>query len=848
MKKMCCILSLLLLMILVVTNAVFAASVVGTPHDITQLEPAQGTCSVCHIPHKSPGSERLWAQPMGGGAINVDGIVGRLCFACHSTGGVYGNSTTGSVPQAGYAGQNVFPSTNGAHGLNVSGYVTDGVGSAGADEVDAAALTLPYAPAGDNEDTKAAVTNMIQCTTCHNVHDNSTNRPFLRRNIRDLCINCHNTRYTSDGATWTYGNSVTLGTWAGFGLNNLGSHPVGTNISGDIDGNDSPIITFNFEFFREFDDNGADGAAGTTDGGVTYGDNTGLWNLGRHSASNAAVLPGVGNAAGEGVVCVSCHAVHGVQDDTDPSTPIQLPAGNLLAVTQSPGTMAINPQAYNGDNYAANFLCESCHHNSDAAAAWANPAAWSTAGNFTQNDTTAYAGTHWPNPGATPYSHPIDDATIVNDAVDAFPADWPKSSYLAASVGNAPICESCHIPHPARALQKSRVDIDVIAGAGEFLLRNNHIDICARCHTSALAEHHPISGGNPARNMPNLAGVDIPGTGADDGRIGDSDDMLECADCHNATAAHNWLTANGVGLDPDWEPADNGRSDVMATDRLAANASRTCEQCHYRLRTGANIDPNILTPTHNATDEWASETEFQKDGLGTHFLGDVTAANIDWTTGSTTGAEGTFNPTTTAWPGGGWSRWDALLSDNTTAATEGQHLVCESCHELEPDKNINGSKLLLFAYAEGETVTANDPYSYFCEGCHTHDGPANTHPLTANFVSRTGNQIDTNSAYLDINAPTALGGYTTYPPANNAKGTPGEMSCDSCHQVHDASTNSATYILDAPPANVANPDALFENDRGEPVLTLGGGHINHPRGNLDVDYTQFCEQCHMYTK
>ncbi len=842
MRKAGLILLMVVLATMLAVGVAFAASVVGTPHDITQQAPAQGTCSVCHIPHKSPGTERLWASPMGGGAVNIDGVVGRLCFACHNVGGVYGNQSTGSVPLAGLAGQFVFPSVNSAHGLNISGYVTDGVGAAGVDEVDGAALTLPYTAAGDNEDSKAGVTNMIQCTSCHNVHDNTSNRPFLRRNIRDLCINCHNTRFTSDGATWTYGDAVALTTWSGAGRTNLGSHPVGTNVTGDVSGGGSPIITFNFEWFQPFDD-----PDGTIDGGFTYTDGTGVWNLGRHSATTTAVVPGVGNAAGEGVVCVSCHAIHGVQDDTDPSTPIQLPSGNLLGTIQSPGNIAIDPQAYNGDGDAANTLCEKCHHNSDAAGAWANAAAWATAGNFTPNDNVDYAGTDFPNPGGTPFTHPIDDAAINNDACDGIPAIWPVSSVAGLGGNQAVICESCHVPHPARALLKSRADVNNVANAGQFLLRDSQVGICANCHGSSFANHHPITGTVPANDMPNIGAV--PGSGADDGVIGDGNTVLECADCHNGSGAHNWNTAGGVGLDPDWQPADNGRdpADVMANDRLVANASRTCEECHYRLRTGA-IDTTVLTPTHAAADEWGTENEFQKTGVGTHFLGDVTAANIDWTTGSTNGAEGTFNATTTAWPAGGWSRWDALGSDNTTAATEGQHLVCESCHELEPDKNAAGSKLLLMAFAEGTTATANQATNFFCEGCHTSNGPANTHPLTGDIVSRTGNALDTLSPYLDAAAPTAVGGYSTYPPANNAKATPGEMSCDSCHQVHDSATNSATYILDAPEANVGNPDTLFETTRGEPVLTLGGGHVSHPRGNADADYTQFCEQCHMYTK
>jgi len=915
MKKVSLVLLSVFLISMFAVSSVFAAGVIGTPHDITtvsSLAASVGACSTCHIPHKSAGGGRLWASSM---TTSAFGVVGNLCSSCHNgTAAGYGNT----LRNASGAAITVYHAT--AHGLvtnigGVAGYVTDNAGA----DTEIVKSGLPYSdPAAGatgigKREVYSGARNRIECTTCHNVHDNAANRPFLRVSIKDLCIQCHFWRFNdgSGGANngWvepTGGNpNAVLGNWFGgltadgYGLENPGSHPVGMNVDGDkylvdINGGtvaDSPIVpwtgytpfdlsTGNFanSLMQPFDDATTPG----TDGTYTKG----AWNLGMHVANDGTGAPDTGvpgNGTTGGVVCVSCHAIHGVQDDSAYNVTQVAPSANLLARAQT--TMdESSASTANGNGDDRNNLCEICHFASTTAGAFATNA-------FLLNGAGTYGNANRPNPGATPYTHPIDDALAYNEAVSAFPSSgttwaWPQGSAGGnpivpgtPDVGNPkPICESCHVPHPARAIYKGRGDVTAGTKATEqdYILRDDYDSICNRCHGNTdVSDHHPISTTAKLRvAMGTAATFNVPGaapTRADgDGYIGDGDNVLECNDCHNGSGAHNWSVANGVGLDADWEPRDNGRT-TDAVGVAVADQSKTCEECHYLLRNSAA--KTVGTPTHSSGNDWVTEAEFQKtsasgEGLGTHYLGVVNTALTNsagirgWTAGLVWNgsAEVTgFNPVTTLWPNGkgtgAWSRWDG--TSNT-----GDHLVCESCHELEPDKNARGSKLLVYWFKEATDSTTvaglshagdnNGIASYFCEGCHGANGPSNTHAMTGTtaggdgaVVSRTQNPLTTTSNYLANggaggNAPKATPaggavGFSTFPAVAD------RMDCDSCHQTHDAATASTTYILDAPNANVTNIGT-------GPVEKTGNGSGVHPLVDTTIEYTKFCDQCHWYTK
>jgi hypothetical protein len=296
--------------------------------------------------------------------------------------------------------------------------------------------------------------------------------------------------------------------------------------------------------------------------------------------------------------------------------------------------------------------------------------------------------------------------------------------------------------------------------------------------------------------------------------------------------AHNWTTddTNGFALDGGWVPADNGRNATPATDATNADMSQTCWDCHIDIYNGGGAAEPTYSPTLN--DGIAGETEFQQHGYGTHFMGDTLIAiggmaaalspsNVEvytlgepWIVGIQ-GATGT-----------GWSRYK-------TGATV--FIVCESCHELEPDKNnAAGGHLLLANYIEGQNGNNGDADGAddFCQACHK---PAGTHPLTGETVDRTNAALSTGPAGWLV-APT-----------NGPTMAADDLSCDSCHQPHDANTNSANFILDFPdagsgagtigveptPANIVGPNAA--NWAPQIVDGEDGGAHN-----------AFCQECHNY--
>jgi predicted CXXCH cytochrome family protein len=880
MRKVRLILLVVALATVLTAGSAFAAGVIGTPHDVSSyIIGSAGACSVCHVPHKSVGA-RLWAADMDTSGTPT-GVVGPLCSSCHELAGGY--TTLVNANAASYTVYNAA-----AHGLFAnSGYVMEGGTKDDINDYGGAANpALPYTLAADR------ISNQIQCTSCHNVHDNAEARPFLRQNIRDLCIQCHGDRYSNDGVNLVANGALT--TWGGgYGPYNIGSHPVGTDVTGEMETNsslyDSPITAWTDPPFdgitgslmQLFDNTSSDGDDADWGGAG----NQGRWNLGLHTATSADIAPG--NGQDGGVVCVSCHAIHGVQADNtaeDGAGGVQVvPTTNLLARIQSEAAAALGSSVANGDGDGRNNLCEICHCDST----WDGSA-------FTMNDGSAYTGPNRPNPGEETYSHPMDDAVAVYTAVNSFPSDWPKgeNSGTPNAADPNPICESCHVPHPARALLNNRPDvIDPVntwngatgtPGAGQYILRSSATGICSECHLGSVEFHHPIG------TMVNVVTVSTPwstGLAGSDDKIGDTDGVLTCGDCHSLPGAHNWTGPKQIGMDPDWVPYNNGRpsdgTDTMLAELpLSVGMSATCELCHYMLRTGSYT--LATTPTHDAIDDWdksdhvggGGSEEYQKNGVGTHFLGGV-SPGFDWANGSIDNGDNTFDARYEVWDnlnpiGKGWSRWGT--------ATEGEHLVCESCHELEPDKNENGSKLLLYWFAEdannpgrGGNDGDNFDTSKFCEGCHTANGPLNTHPMTNDTVSKTGNLLTTQNRcatgttpsflqLISMQAPAGrpngggVNGYTTFPDAN-------KMNCDSCHQVHDANTNSRTYILDAPEAYTDLGAVTSGGDDGqgnfERSLLIHGSPdagLKHPLGNTDVangtpdfDYTSFCDQCHNYT-
>lgn len=641
----------------------------------------------------------------------------------------------------------------------------------------------------------------FECTTCHDPHSDpaaatpSGHRPFLRESLNGICARCHAARHFVGGRD-SHGSSVLPGAWGGeaqVGMKNPGSHPVGTDIGGDNFGGGSSIaIPARMKVLKS---------------GVAGG-----WSLGGHLTANSA----------GGVTCVSCHAVHGAQIDPQDATegqvsfPPSSPNQNLLVIAQ-PAVRAdwTNRRAVANGDGGFNALCEGCHGS---------------------------------NPGAKgTWSHPLDDRDSFYDArVTAFPANWPAGGGMAAgtNVNPVPICESCHTPHPAAVSTSASPPPrpDVAPGAKAYLLRDIPSKFCADCHSVTIEGHHPVGTSFDAGGVTYLLYTRSGGTA-----------KLTCGTCHNGSGgAHNWAEPSAVGMDNSWKPRNNGRDAVRRIDMYNPDMSKTCMDCHYAM----DGDPASVSPTlgPGATAAVGLEADFQpvNNSMGTHYIGLIHKGGTGWRDNTAIDIFDTGRTWKQMLPGydnsvvaPGWSRFGG----KETAPV----LVCESCHELEPERNVGGGTnrhLLLARYGEGNngndgTGDANG-HDVLCEACH--GVPPGTHPLT-------GGTVGTGSVHvLSTTAPwirKPVLGYVTL-------GT-NELSCDSCHQPHDANTESFTFILDAPAA-VAFPSGTQVTvapgivDASHPEATTDYPTANGTSGTYATPTLQgkggsfmgFCDQCHKY--
>lgn len=749
------------------------AAITGTAHEIAGV--AGGACAACHIPHAS-GGDRLWVEnPVSGATPPTEygtKAVSPLCGYCHydnmggNTGAAWSSSNVYDVESHGHAA--LMDDTTLPYGHEDSG--------------------LPYMDDAND--------GTIECTTCHNVHDD-TERPFLRVDINTLCGVCHGTRL-HQGSGWesyTYNTAPTLAAWgASLGTDNPGSHPVGTDILGDTASTTKPVNIPNIM------------RVATTSGPTN-------WTLGGHLTDG-----GTDQTTG-GVICISCHAVHGIQYDSGFTTSgldaggadDTAPWANFLAVEQAAVTIGpLNRSVANGEG-EANYLCEACHTGTTPDSVY----------NHSAVNTSA------PNPGATAFGHPVDDMNVINpgDWVTAFPADWPEGpGYTGSDSDPNVICQSCHGVHIAADAARDDYAVAGNPSASTYMLRDSNAQICSTCHTAAPG-HHPV-------------GKTYNSVGADylTNTTGAGSDTLDCATCHSANGAHNWTGAGSVGLDPNWVPVENARYATYDTD-----LGKTCMDCHYQLTGVFRYSPLLQDGGSGGMED---EAGYEDHGDVSHYIGEIDpravytlGANNDnyWTAGDGTGLGGAINPQTTDWStaggvAGGYSRFGG---DATTPV-----IVCESCHELEPDKS-NATHLLLGEVftdqAQGAMARDTDQ---FCEGCHL---PVGTHPLTGDTVGRTGAGLSTDTTVDWLDDPSAAG--TTGPTMGSvAQGT---MSCDSCHQVHDAPDEALTFILDVDPGYLSSVGQTVTDGSTAAYSTSYANIIDDKSSNM-VNYQGFCDKCHPY--
>lgn len=217
MKK---VLVLLVAMLLVATGAM--ATIVGSKHDLTSATGTgsikdtgtnQEVCVYCHTPHKATigvgVNAPLWNRSLTGVTPNdfynsatietltqpnvVDERViasdAQLCLSCHS--GTTLASPLNNPPNSGTTNETAFASLSGNLniGVDLSNDHPIGMDYAAVQGLDAGLQPLP---ATLDFFTYGAVSNVMWCSTCHDVHD-GTYPPFLATSnaASALCLDCH---------------------------------------------------------------------------------------------------------------------------------------------------------------------------------------------------------------------------------------------------------------------------------------------------------------------------------------------------------------------------------------------------------------------------------------------------------------------------------------------------------------------------------------------------------------------------------------------------------------------------------------------------------------------------------
>jgi len=701
------------------------AGIVGSPHDIAaqgyavqgREEKKKNVCNYCHVPHKAKGA-RLWAVPPP--SLKGWGTVGPLCYSCH-------DGVTIASPNVDASNTAFNPRS---HGLSLSD-LPDG------DDVSGSGLPYTSNPAegsgaGAGGATVAVEGAVIECSTCHNPHDN-TNRPFLQAPLTELCERCHQQRVNS-----------------GIGVNNAEStHPVHMEPL-DNTGNASPIDVqdaFKTAFPNDYPSEGGKEAIGVH------------WTLGGHLSKGTE-----GN-----VECITCHNVHGREVTGPPS---------------ATGLLAMDPVL----DYADEF-CEGCHRGK-------------------RND--GLAEPPFPNPGGTPFYHPVDDDQM-NGPGRKVEINEPEGWNFGK--GGELLCTTCHKPH--RALVSSPILRPMLESA----------TFCEECHSQPPPSHHPVgvstvsvsnvgSGKKRAQTREIKISQDFP-AGLAFGKP--QPGVIYCSTCHGA---HN---VKCKALLPALA--------ISCGDGDGGDCSM-CLNCH---------------PKFNPT--WQTDDAIK----ASHFIGDPTSQDVelidkdDNNAGTQQGYDDQYPPENT-------EVWPESNLKSVYGGSDNKEVTCCSCHTFgvngvtagDADQSPYLGPLLAPGYQQsdlttgllaragsykewqegdvikvdigGDRGTEDRVDKYLCTGCH--GLRPNSHPTSDNGEGLTHPLMDADGTKVTPQDPVSL----TF---NQ------HVNCESCHQPHEADSRGGFFIL---------RDVALRFTGVSSVTSDDGPHTIRKR--TDIEFAPLCQKCH----
>ena len=210
-----------------VATALRADSVLNSKHDLSVTGPGpikaateSEVCLFCHTPHRGTGDAPLWNHAMSAATYTpyfsstIKATVGqptgssKLCLSCHDGTvalGMIQNPNTTIAMQSGVTTMPAGPSRLGTdlsddHPVSLT--YDSALASANGELKDPSTLT---------EKVRLDENNQLQCTSCHNPHDDQYGKFLVKPNVAgELCNTCHDKSYWS-----TSSHATSTKTWNG---------------------------------------------------------------------------------------------------------------------------------------------------------------------------------------------------------------------------------------------------------------------------------------------------------------------------------------------------------------------------------------------------------------------------------------------------------------------------------------------------------------------------------------------------------------------------------------------------------------------------------------------------------
>ena len=186
---------IVLLLVLAFANPRALAQIEGSPHDLSAVA-GRSACSFCHTPHGALAGTPLWSHELSSAVYNIyqssslEANVGqptgssKLCLSCHDGTVALTESIRG--------------------GPSGGAYITPGAVNIGTDLSDDHPISFVYSTALSTEDVqirppsalpeqlKLDRLSELQCTTCHDPHDNRHGNFLVMSNrLSGMCVACH---------------------------------------------------------------------------------------------------------------------------------------------------------------------------------------------------------------------------------------------------------------------------------------------------------------------------------------------------------------------------------------------------------------------------------------------------------------------------------------------------------------------------------------------------------------------------------------------------------------------------------------------------------------------------------